>query len=40
MRIGSFLVDDINNDDVYDLIISLDIMLEDGGEKSVILRAV
>eukprot|EP00347_Sterkiella_histriomuscorum_P023392 403334809 len=40
MRISSFLVDDINNDEVYDLVISLDITLEDGGEKTVILRAV
>lgn len=39
VRISSFLVDDINNDEIYDLVISLDITLEDGGEKTVILRA-
>lgn len=40
MRISSFIVDDINNDEQYDLIISLDYNLDDGGEKTVIVRAI
>jgi hypothetical protein len=40
IRISSFIVDDVNNDDQYDLIISLDVQLEDGGEKTVIVRAI
>ena len=39
LRISSFLVDDVNNDDQYDLIMSLDVFSEDGSEKTVILRA-
>ena len=38
-KISSFIVDDINNDDTYDLIISVDIQTEDGFEKTVIVRA-
>jgi len=39
MRISSFIVDDLNNDELLDLVISLDISYDDGGEKTVILRA-
>jgi len=39
MRISSFIVDDLNNDELLDLVISLDIAYDDGGEKTVILRA-
>ena len=38
-KISSFIVDDVNNDDVRDLIIGLDVV-EDGMPKTVIIRAI
>jgi hypothetical protein len=39
-KISSFLVDDINNDEMNDLIVCIDIDSEDGsGEKTVIIKA-
>lgn len=40
IKISSFIVDDVNNDDQYDLIISLDVITDDGAEKTVIVRAI
>lgn len=39
-KITSFIVDDINNDDLNDIIIGIDISQEDGTEKTVIVRAI
>ena len=38
-KISSYVVDDINNDEMYDLIIGLDVNMDDGSEKTVIIRA-
>jgi hypothetical protein len=39
-KITSFLVDDVNNDDINDLIIGIDCLTEDGLEKTIIARAI
>lgn len=39
-KITSFLVDDINNDDLNDLLLGVDVTTEDGQEKTVIIRAI
>lgn len=38
-RISSFIIDDLNNDDVRDLLVGVDYVTEDGTEKTAILRA-
>ena len=38
-KISSFLVDDINGDELNDLVITIDIPMEDGSEKTIIVKA-
>ena len=38
-NISSFLVDDVNNDDLNDIIISVDVIGDDGVEKTVVIKA-
>lgn len=39
-KISSFVIDDLNNDELLDIIIGVDIIYEDGSEKSTIIKAI